>query len=180
MAPCSRILPWKIPWTEEPGRLQSMRLQRVRPDWAHIHTIHPESGYLPGVRWYQTHNSPEMLHNEQMKDDLQERDLFWGALYQPQKGQWLGCWESTWMSYVTHGPQVIPPDQMQTETSSLAAATKPPGCIHRTCFNCMCVYESAVLRGCHSPRCDFHPLNSYHYSNVLPKALKWERTRHNN
>ena len=123
---------------------------------------------------------PEMLHNEQMKDDLQERDLFWGALYQPQKGQWLGCWESTWMSYVTHGPQVIPPDQMQTETSSLAAATKPPGCIHRTCFNCMCVYESAVLRGCHSPRCDFHPLNSYHYSNVLPKALKWERTRHNN
>ena len=24
---------WKIPWTEEPGRLQSMRLQRVRHDW---------------------------------------------------------------------------------------------------------------------------------------------------
>ena len=26
------ILAWKIPWTEEPGRLQSMRLQRVRHD----------------------------------------------------------------------------------------------------------------------------------------------------
>ena len=25
---------WKIPWTEEPGRLQSMGLQRVRHDWA--------------------------------------------------------------------------------------------------------------------------------------------------
>ena len=25
----SSILVWKIPWTEEPGRLQSMRLQRV-------------------------------------------------------------------------------------------------------------------------------------------------------
>ena len=24
---------WKIPWTEEPGRLQSMGLQRVRHDW---------------------------------------------------------------------------------------------------------------------------------------------------
>ena len=26
----SSILAWKIPWTEEPGGLQSMRLQRVR------------------------------------------------------------------------------------------------------------------------------------------------------
>ena len=25
---------WKIPWTEEPGRLQSMGLQRVGHDWA--------------------------------------------------------------------------------------------------------------------------------------------------
>ena len=29
MAPHSRTLAWKIPWTEEPGRLQSKRLQRV-------------------------------------------------------------------------------------------------------------------------------------------------------
>ena len=34
MAPHSSILAWKIPWTEEPGRLQSMRSQRVRHDWA--------------------------------------------------------------------------------------------------------------------------------------------------
>ena len=27
MATHSSILPWKIPWTEEPGRLQSMRSQ---------------------------------------------------------------------------------------------------------------------------------------------------------
>ena len=26
----SSILAWRIPWTEEPGRLQSMGLQRVR------------------------------------------------------------------------------------------------------------------------------------------------------
>ena len=26
------ILAWKIPWAEEPGRLQSIKLQRVRPD----------------------------------------------------------------------------------------------------------------------------------------------------
>ena len=34
MATHSSILAWKIPWTEEPGGLQYMGLQRVRHDWA--------------------------------------------------------------------------------------------------------------------------------------------------
>ena len=33
MAIHSSILAWRIPWTEEPGRLQSMRSQRVRRNW---------------------------------------------------------------------------------------------------------------------------------------------------
>ena len=32
MATHSSTLAWKIPWTEEPGRLQSMGSQRVRHD----------------------------------------------------------------------------------------------------------------------------------------------------
>ena len=32
MATHSRTLAWKIPWTEEPGGLQSLGLQRVRHD----------------------------------------------------------------------------------------------------------------------------------------------------
>ena len=32
MATRSSILAWRIPWTEEPGRLQSMGLQRVGHD----------------------------------------------------------------------------------------------------------------------------------------------------
>ena len=32
MAPPPNTLAWKIPWTEKPGRLQSMGLQRVRHD----------------------------------------------------------------------------------------------------------------------------------------------------
>ena len=32
MATHSRILAWRIPWTEEPGGLQSIRLQRVGHD----------------------------------------------------------------------------------------------------------------------------------------------------
>ena len=34
MATHASILAWKIPWTEEPGGLQSIGLQRVRHDWA--------------------------------------------------------------------------------------------------------------------------------------------------
>ena len=39
MVPHSSIIAWGIPWTEEPGGLQSMRSQRVRHDWSmHTHT----------------------------------------------------------------------------------------------------------------------------------------------
>ena len=34
MATCSGIIAWRIPWTEEPGGLQSMRLPRVGHGWA--------------------------------------------------------------------------------------------------------------------------------------------------
>ena len=34
MAPHSSTLAWKIPWTEEPGRLQSMGSRRVEHNWA--------------------------------------------------------------------------------------------------------------------------------------------------
>ena len=43
MATHSSILVWQITWAEEPGRLQSMGLQRVRQDWvserAHMHKV---------------------------------------------------------------------------------------------------------------------------------------------
>ena len=32
----SSILAWRIPWTEEPGRLQSMGLQRVWHNWSNL------------------------------------------------------------------------------------------------------------------------------------------------
>ena len=54
MAPHSSTLAWKIPWTEEPGRLQSMGLQRVGHDWAtslhytYIWKWQPTPVFLPG------------------------------------------------------------------------------------------------------------------------------------
>ena len=41
MATHSNILAWRIPWTEEPGGLQSMGLQRVVHDGATF-TFHPD------------------------------------------------------------------------------------------------------------------------------------------
>ena len=50
MAPHSSTLAWRIPWTEEPGRLQSMGSLRVGHDWAtslslftfHFHALEKE------------------------------------------------------------------------------------------------------------------------------------------
>ena len=39
MATYSSILAWRIPWTEEPGKLQSMGRQRVKQDWV-TNTLH--------------------------------------------------------------------------------------------------------------------------------------------
>ena len=42
MATHSSILAWRIPWTEEPGGLQSMGSQRVRHEWVTEHSCaHP-------------------------------------------------------------------------------------------------------------------------------------------
>jgi len=58
VAPHSSTLAWKIPWTEEPGRLQSMGSLRVGHDWATSLLLftfmhwrrkwHPTPVFLPG------------------------------------------------------------------------------------------------------------------------------------
>ena len=49
MATHSSILTWEIPWTEEPGGLQSMGSQRVRhnrvTEYTHTHTHHSHIPY---------------------------------------------------------------------------------------------------------------------------------------
>ena len=39
MAPHSSTVAWKIPWMEEPGRLQSMGSQRVGPQITILHLL---------------------------------------------------------------------------------------------------------------------------------------------
>ena len=55
MAAHSRTLAWKIPWTEEPGRLQPMGLQRVGHHWTtslslHIVTSEEKERAIPRAR----------------------------------------------------------------------------------------------------------------------------------
>ena len=60
----STVLAWRIPWTEEPGRLQSIALHRVRHDWSDVACTHSwTAGSIPKVfsRLPQGDCSPRML-----------------------------------------------------------------------------------------------------------------------
>ena len=57
----SIILAWKIPWTEEPGGLESLWLQRLRHDWMSTHTSislpktgrpHQEAQRVYGIQYF--------------------------------------------------------------------------------------------------------------------------------
>ena len=50
MATHSIILSWRIPWTEEPGRLQFMGSQRVGHDWVTEHT-HTQTDIWKWKKW---------------------------------------------------------------------------------------------------------------------------------
>ena len=47
----SCILSWRNPWTEEPGRLQSIGLQRVGHDWSYWALSHKQTLVLSRYVW---------------------------------------------------------------------------------------------------------------------------------
>ena len=59
MATHSSILAWKIPWMEQPGRLQSMGSQRVVHDWVtNTHTQKAEYRRVGPEHWELVPKSP--------------------------------------------------------------------------------------------------------------------------
>ena len=83
----SSTLAWRIPWTEEPGRLQSMGLQRVGHDGAtpwshkesdtterlHLHfftSLEPQRIFGSTEELIQLGETQEMLHKEGNMDDI--------------------------------------------------------------------------------------------------------------
>ena len=73
MAPHSNSLAWKIPWTEEPGRLQSMGSLRVGLDWATSLSL------FTSMHWtgkWQTHSSGVFC-----LENPRDRGAWWAAIY---------------------------------------------------------------------------------------------------
>ena len=58
MATHSSILAWRIPWTEEPGRLQSMGSQRAGHDWSDLAWTHARTGGLSAKNITNAHIHP--------------------------------------------------------------------------------------------------------------------------
>ena len=104
MAPHSNTLAWKIPWTEEPGGLQSMGSRRVGHDCATSLSLftfmlwrrkwQPTPVFLPGESqgrgslvgcrlWGHTESDTTEATQQQQQQQQQQ-----AALY----SQWLGTW----------------------------------------------------------------------------------------
>ena len=61
MATHSSTPAWRIPWTEEPGRLQIMGLQRVRHDWATLFIFFFLSSYASMTAYFNSVSSLPLL-----------------------------------------------------------------------------------------------------------------------
>ena len=75
MATHTRILAWEIPWTEEPGELQSKGSQRVRQDWATKHILF--FILSPLLSSYFLHFVVFLLHKAFSKHILRQMSAFW-------------------------------------------------------------------------------------------------------
>ena len=71
MAPHSSTLAWKIPWTEEPGRLQTMGSRRVRHDWVTSLSL------FPFMHWRRKWQPTQCSCLENPKDG----GAWWAAIY---------------------------------------------------------------------------------------------------
>ena len=94
MAPHSSTFTWKIPWMEEPGRLQSMGSLRVGHDWATSLSL------FTFVHWRRKWQpTPVFLPGES-----QGRGAWWAAIYGVAQSQtWLKRLSSSSMLGITWG-----------------------------------------------------------------------------
>ena len=95
MATHSSILAWRIPWTEEPGELQSTGLQRVRQDKQrsiHAHRIYHQNccDHTAEVRWI-----PQPKSGSEVKtDDVHHVPKRYEKVYYSHENFWrfrVGC-----------------------------------------------------------------------------------------
>ena len=77
----SRILAWRIPWTEEPGGLQSTGLPRVRHDWSYLANTQSSRGLC---RWLGGEEST--CQWRRLRFDIWARKIPWRREWLPTPG----------------------------------------------------------------------------------------------
>ena len=90
MAPHSSTLAWKLPWMEEPGRLQSMGSLRVGYDWATSLSLFTFMHWRR--KWQPT---PVLLPGES-----QWRGAWWAAVYGVAQSQTWLKWLRSYVFYI--------------------------------------------------------------------------------
>ena len=100
MAPHSSTLAWKIPWTEEPGRLQSTGSHRVGHDWATSLSLFTFMHWRR--KWQPT---PVFLPEKSM-----DSGAWWAAVYGVAQSRTILKWlssSSSWnhLQHWAHRPQ---------------------------------------------------------------------------
>ena len=96
MATHSSILAWKIPWVEEPGRLQSIGSQRVGHDWVaslHFTLLHALVSSRCG-----TQRQSRQLHNKCQNEGKPRVGMGWPAKNRGVRGQLRWTAEGTGIS----------------------------------------------------------------------------------
>jgi len=91
MATHSSTVAWRIPWTEEPGRLWSMWLQRVRHNWVtNTQSYLTEREGEHGTGWFSTHSKTFSLGDGlwhvallTMSRDKQGSRVLWSGIHMP-------------------------------------------------------------------------------------------------
>ena len=102
------ILAWKIPWTEEPGGLQSLGSQRVGHNWAHIDTHCSLCTWMHAklLQLYITLCDPVDCSppGSSVHEILQERILVWVAMPSSRASFWPRNWTYlSWDSCIAGG-----------------------------------------------------------------------------
>ena len=88
----SNILAWRIPWTEEPARLQSMESQRVRHNWsnfARMHALNIHFTFTSKVHYWKEVRPTNLKQQDAPGHwtlSICVRELPWKALVPPRWG----------------------------------------------------------------------------------------------
>ena len=98
MATHSSILAWRIPWTEEPGGLQSLGLLRIGHDWSDSTCLIPQFSVLGTTSFFPSkgpHKDPQAQGSS--KRDAPERWMVEMVWFSPHAG-------TSWQRYLLYRP----------------------------------------------------------------------------